>query len=53
MSPGARALSDHARRCRQCRETAKGNHPVWFLCGAGWVLAQAALKARARRAVSA
>ncbi len=59
LSPGAQALHDHANGlngapgCRQCRETARRGLEIWQMCGAGYLLSLAALRARARRAVSA
>lgn len=49
MSPGAAALRDHAKICQRCAAAALAGKPITQLCGAGFILATAAIKARARR----
>lgn len=48
-SPGAAALRDHAALCRQCADVGRAGLPPASLCGAGWILFTAAMRARARR----
>jgi len=50
LSVGAAALGDHARVCQRCLAVARAGLPYVRLCAYGRVLAEAALKARARRA---
>jgi hypothetical protein len=53
LSPGAQALSVHAKRCRKCDTAARAGEPPTKFCGAGFILFVAAVRARARRAVAA
>lgn len=46
---GAAALRDHATLCRQCADVGRAGLPPASLCGAGWILFTAAMRARARR----
>ena len=50
LSPGAAALRDHAKLCGRCAAVALAGRPITRLCGAGFILATAAIRARARRA---
>jgi MYXO-CTERM domain-containing protein len=51
-SPGAQALADHGAICGKCSAAAKAGKPFTQFCGAGYLLALFALRARARRVVS-
>jgi hypothetical protein len=50
QSPGALALREHAGLCRRCADVGALGLPPRALCGAGWILYVAAVRARARRA---
>lgn len=52
-SAGARLLEEHARDCRLCAAVAIAGQPLASLCVDGRGIAEAAIKARARRPVSA
>ncbi len=52
-SVAAVLLAEHEAICPRCAEVKRRNLPLFWLCGAGYVLAIATLRARGRRAVSA
>jgi len=50
LSPSAAALADHGRICAACTAAARAGKSYRSLCVVGRLLAECALKARARRA---
>ena len=52
VSPGAAALSDHAKLCSRCMAVAISGQPITSLCARGRILAVAALNHRMRRQAS-
>lgn len=49
-SPAAVLLAEHERECSRCAKVKARRLPLFWLCPAAYLLAECALKARARRA---